>query len=83
MNFVYYPQQSHDLYGYRKKHFTPSSVLDIGRLTIHQLNDLHPRSSFFLKYEQQPYSMYSPKLLYVPFGSQHDIEYMLLKLTIR
>ena len=75
MNYNYYPQQPHDPYDYQQQIVTPTYALDVSRLTIHQFNDLYPRSSF-LEYEQpphhgqQPCSEYPLQPSYVPFGSQ-------------
>ena len=51
MNYNCYPQQPHDSYDYQQQIVTPTSAPDLIRLTICQLNDLYPRSSF-LEYEQ-------------------------------
>jgi len=53
VNYNYYPQQPHDPYDYEQQIVTPTSALDC-RLTIHQLNDLYPRSSI-LEYKKQSY----------------------------
>ena len=50
VNYNYYPQQPHDSYD-QQQIVTPTSAPDLSRLTIRQLNDLYPRSSF-LEYEQ-------------------------------
>jgi len=46
VNYDYYPQQPRDSYDYQQQMVTPTSAPDLSRLTIHQLNDIYPRSSF-------------------------------------
>jgi len=77
MDYNCYPEQLHDSYNYQQQIVTPTSAPDLSRLTIRQLNDLQPRSSFVeyeqLSYhEQQPYSECPPQPSYVPFGSQQQ-----------
>ena len=77
VNCNYYPQQPHDPYNYQQQIVTPTFAPDLSRLTIHQFNDLYPRSSFLeykqqSYYEQQPYSEGLPQPSYVPFGSQQQ-----------
>ena len=50
VNYNDYPQQPHDPYDYQQQIVTPTSAPDLSRLTIRQLNDLYPRSSF-VEYE--------------------------------
>ncbi|QCD86842.1 hypothetical protein DEO72_LG3g1369 [Vigna unguiculata] len=77
VNYNYYPQQPHDPYDYQQQIVTPTSAPDLSMLTIRQLNDLYPRSSF-LEYdqqsyhEQQPYFVCPLQPLSVPFGSQQQ-----------
>jgi len=77
VNYNYYPQQPLDPYDYQQQIVTPTSAPNLSRLTVCQLNDLYPRSSF-LEYEQQsyhdqqPYSVCPLQPLYVPFGSQQQ-----------
>jgi len=59
VNYNCYPQQPHDSYDYQQQIVTPTSAPDLIRLTICQLNDLYPRSSF-LEYEQQSYHEQQP-----------------------
>jgi len=54
VNYDYYPQQPRDSYAYQQQIVIPTSPLDLSRLTIRQLNDLYPRSSF-VEYEQSSY----------------------------
>jgi len=77
VNYNYYPQQQHDPYNYQQQIVTPTSAPDLSMLTIRQLNDLYPRSSFMeyekpSYHEQQPYSECPPQSLHVPFGSQQQ-----------
>jgi len=73
VNYDYYPR---DAYAYQQQIVTPTSP-NLSRLTIYQLYDLYPRSSFVeyeqpSYHEQQPYSKCPPQSSYVPFGSQQQ-----------
>jgi len=43
VNYDYYPQQPRDSYDYQQQIVTPTSLPNLSRLAIRQLNDLYPR----------------------------------------
>jgi len=56
---------------FKQQIVTPTSAPDISGLTLRQFNDLYPRS-YFLGYEQQPYSECPPRQPYVPNSFQQQ-----------
>ncbi|QCD93332.1 hypothetical protein DEO72_LG5g1405 [Vigna unguiculata] len=68
MDYNCYPQQPRD---FQQQIVTPTSAPDTSGLTLRQFNDLYPRS-YFLGYEQQPYSECPPQQPYVPNSFQQQ-----------